>query len=99
MRLSSQEIINAARQIAIGAEPFLYAGLLSEEIAVDNQMMVKRDFIRQAFYDLGIEMAFSGKNEHEKGVIIDIDDNQMNAAGINQNTLRFGQTVVKAVHL
>lgn len=32
-----------------------------------------RDFVRMTFAELGIEVEFSGKDEHEKGVIIDID--------------------------
>jgi GDPmannose 4,6-dehydratase len=54
-----------------------------------------RDFIKMAFNELGIEVEFSGKDEYERGVIIDID--QQKAAGLNLNieSLKFGQTVVK----
>jgi GDPmannose 4,6-dehydratase len=31
-----------------------------------------REFIKMAFLELGIEIEFSGKNENEKGVIIDV---------------------------
>src|ERR1700748_1295120 len=54
-----------------------------------------RDFIKMAFYDLGIEIEFSGKDENERGVIIDIDDAKAKELGLNLSALRFGQTVVK----
>ncbi|MFC0518001.1 GDP-mannose 4,6-dehydratase [Mucilaginibacter angelicae] len=54
-----------------------------------------RDFIRMAFMELGIEVEFSGKDESERGVIIDIDEERVIALGLNLDALRFGQTVVK----
>lgn len=54
-----------------------------------------RDFIRMAFMELGIEVEFSGKDENERGVIIDIDEERAIALGLNLDALRFGQTVVK----
>jgi GDPmannose 4,6-dehydratase len=54
-----------------------------------------RDFVRMAFAELGIEIEFSGKDEYEKGVIIDIDDQKIHELGLNADALRFGQTVVK----
>ena len=54
-----------------------------------------RDFIRMAFMELGIEVEFSGKDENERGVIIDIDEERAIALGLNLEALRFGQTVVK----
>ena len=54
-----------------------------------------RDFIRMAFTELGIEVEFSGKDENERGVIIDIDEEKAIALGLNLEALRFGQTVVK----
>lgn len=54
-----------------------------------------RDFIRMAFLELGIEVEFSGKDENERGVIIDIDEEKAIALGLNLEALRFGQTVVK----
>lgn len=54
-----------------------------------------RDFIRMAFTELGIEVEFSGKDENERGVIIDIDEERAVALGLNLEALRFGQTVVK----
>jgi len=44
---------------------------------------------------LGVEIEFSGKDEHEKGVIIDIDDRKAEELGLDKDALRFGQTVVK----
>ncbi|QEK52225.1 GDP-mannose 4,6-dehydratase [Pedobacter aquae] len=54
-----------------------------------------RDFVRMSFAELGIELEFSGKDEHEKGVIIDVDQEKATALGLNLETLKLGQTVVK----
>jgi GDPmannose 4,6-dehydratase len=54
-----------------------------------------RDFIKMAFGELGIEVEFSGKDENERGVIIDIDEEKAQELGLNRDALRFGQTVVK----
>ncbi len=54
-----------------------------------------RDFIRMAFAELGVEIEFSGKDEREKGVVIDIDQQRMEELGLNPEALKFGQTVVK----
>ncbi|WP_158989743.1 GDP-mannose 4,6-dehydratase [Mucilaginibacter sp. L196] len=54
-----------------------------------------REFIKMAFLELGIEVEFSGKDQNEKGVIIDIDEQKVTELGLNPDALRFGQTVVK----
>jgi len=54
-----------------------------------------RDFIKMAFAELGVEIEFSGKDENERGVIIDIDEQKIKELGLNADALRFGQTVVK----
>ena len=54
-----------------------------------------RDFIRMAFAELGVEIECSGKDEHEKGVVIDIDQTRVEELGLNPDALKFGQTVVK----
>jgi len=54
-----------------------------------------RDFIKMAFNELGIEVEFSGRDEYERGVIIDIDEQRAFELGLNVDFLRFGQTVVK----
>ena len=54
-----------------------------------------REFIKMAFLELGIEVEFSGKDENERGVIIDIDHEKITELGLNADALRFGQTVVK----
>jgi GDPmannose 4,6-dehydratase len=48
-----------------------------------------------AFNELGIEVEFSGKDENERGVIIDIDEQKARELGLNLDALKFGQTVVK----
>ena len=54
-----------------------------------------RDFIRMSFLELGIEVEFSGKDENEKGVIINFDDEKCAELGINISNLKLGQTIVK----
>ncbi|MBS1502436.1 MAG: GDP-mannose 4,6-dehydratase [Bacteroidetes bacterium] len=54
-----------------------------------------RDFIKMSFAELGVEIEFSGKDEHEKGVVIDIDEQSMEELGLKPDALKFGQTVVK----
>lgn len=54
-----------------------------------------RDFVRMAFAELGITVEFSGKDEQEKGVIIDIDNEKATQLGLNLETLKLGETVVK----
>jgi GDPmannose 4,6-dehydratase len=54
-----------------------------------------REFIKMAFGELGIEVEFSGKDENERGVIIDIDQQKIEQLGLNADGLKFGQTVVK----
>lgn len=54
-----------------------------------------REFIKMAFAELGIEVEFSGKDENERGVIIDIDEQKAAELGLNMDTLKPGQTVVK----
>src|SRR5246127_3572621 len=54
-----------------------------------------RDFIRMTFAELGVEIEFSGRDTHEKGVVIDMDEDRMQELGLKPDVLRFGQTVVK----
>ncbi|WP_395627766.1 GDP-mannose 4,6-dehydratase [Daejeonella sp.] len=54
-----------------------------------------RDFVKMSFAELGIEVEFSGKDEQEKGVIIDIDEEKCKSLGIDPTAIKFGQTVVK----
>lgn len=54
-----------------------------------------RDFVKMTFLELGIEVEFSGKDENEKGVIIDFDDEKLTQLGINKENVKMGQTVVQ----
>ena len=54
-----------------------------------------RDFVKMSFAELGIEVEFSGKDEYEKGVIIDIDYTLANSLGLNTDKLHFGMDVVR----
>lgn len=57
-----------------------------------------RDFVRMSFAEVGVEVEFSGKNELEKGVIIDRDDDRLRELNINPDNIKLGQTVVKVDH-
>jgi len=54
-----------------------------------------RDFVKLSFAELGIDVEFSGKDENEKGVIIDIDAQKAESLGLNLETLKIGTTVVR----
>ena len=54
-----------------------------------------RDFVRMSFAELGIEVEFSGKDEQERGVIVDFDSAKCLELGLNLDNLKLGQTVVK----
>jgi GDPmannose 4,6-dehydratase len=54
-----------------------------------------REFVKMTFAELGIEVEYSGKDENERGVIIDIDEAKAREFGLNRDLLKFGQTVVK----
>jgi GDPmannose 4,6-dehydratase len=54
-----------------------------------------REFIKMSFNELGIDVEFSGKDENERGVIIDIDDAKAEELGLNKDALKLGQTIVK----
>lgn len=53
-----------------------------------------RDFVKMSFAELGIEIEFSGKDENEKGVIIDVDQALVLSLGLNDRYLKPGTTVV-----
>ncbi|RZJ80546.1 MAG: GDP-mannose 4,6-dehydratase, partial [Chryseobacterium sp.] len=54
-----------------------------------------RDFVKMSFAELGIEVEFSGKDEHERGVIIDVDQELASSLGLNIDELHMGMEVVR----
>ncbi|SDM17772.1 GDP-mannose 4,6-dehydratase [Pedobacter antarcticus] len=54
-----------------------------------------REFVKMSFAELGIDVEFSGKDEHEKGVIIDVDTEKVIALGLNDANLKLGTTIVR----
>lgn len=54
-----------------------------------------RDFVRMSFAELGIEVEFSGKDEHEKGVIIGLDEELLHENGLKSDKLFLGSTIVQ----
>lgn len=54
-----------------------------------------RDFVRMSFAELGIEIEFSGKDQYERGVIIDVDQEMVANLGLNDEYLKPGTVVVQ----
>lgn len=54
-----------------------------------------RDFVKMTFLELGITIEFSGKDENEKGVIIDVDEQKAKSLGLKAESLHLGETVVR----
>lgn len=54
-----------------------------------------REFVKMSFAVVGIEVEFSGKGEQERGVIIDSDESRLEELGVDPDSIKFGQTVVK----
>ncbi|SDJ33654.1 GDPmannose 4,6-dehydratase [Pedobacter sp. ok626] len=54
-----------------------------------------RDFVKMSFAELGIEVEFSGKDENERGVIIDVDQEMVAKLGLNDTNLKPGTVVVQ----
>lgn len=54
-----------------------------------------RDFVKMSFAELGIEIEFSGKDQYERGVIIDVDQEMVLKLGLNDINLKPGTVVVQ----
>ena len=54
-----------------------------------------RDFVKMSFAELGIEVEFSGKEQYERGVIIDVDQDLVISLGLNDRYLKPGTVVVQ----
>ncbi|MDR6785736.1 GDPmannose 4,6-dehydratase [Pedobacter africanus] len=54
-----------------------------------------RDFVKMSFAELGIEVEFSGKDQYERGVIIDVDQEAVARLGLNDTYLKPGTIVVQ----
>ncbi|MEJ7556732.1 MAG: GDP-mannose 4,6-dehydratase [Pedobacter sp.] len=54
-----------------------------------------RDFVKMSFALLGIEVEFSGKDQYERGVIIDVDQELVLSLGLNDEYLKAGTVVVQ----
>lgn len=74
--------------------------ILQQEVAEDYVIATGvtttvRDFVRMSFAELGIEIEFSGKDQHERGVIIDVDQEVVAKLGLNDANLKPGTVVVQ----
>jgi len=54
-----------------------------------------RDFVRMSFAELGVAIEFGGKDEDEKGVIIDLDLDRLKELGLDPDKVFLGSTVVR----
>ncbi|HWZ35098.1 MAG TPA: GDP-mannose 4,6-dehydratase, partial [Mucilaginibacter sp.] len=54
-----------------------------------------RDFVKMAFAEVGVTLEFSGKDENERGVVIDVDKERQKELNLDPELLKMGQTVVK----
>lgn len=84
-------ITAAVAQVALGKESCVYLRNLSAECGGHTH----RDITRMCFAEAGIDIEFSGKDKYEKAVIIDIDDDRIEELGLDPDTFRFGETVVR----
>src|ERR1700712_2833643 len=82
----TRKITRAAARIALGLQSCLYVGNLSAQrdwghakdfVIATGVTTTVREFIKMAFAELGIEVEFSGRDENEKGVIIDVDEEKI----------------------
>lgn len=74
--------------------------MLQQEIPEDfviatGRTTTVREFVKYSFEEVGVAIEFSGKDQYEKGVVIDIDENRMNELKLDPDVLKFGQTVVE----
>ena len=84
-------------QLLVGKQACVYVGDLSAEVIqlTGQDSYTLRDWVRACFAQLGMEVEFSGKGKFEKGVLIDLDTNEVEQAGLNPDRVRFGQTLVR----
>ena len=54
-----------------------------------------RDFVRLAFLEIGVEIEFSGRDEAERGVIVDMDVEKLAELKLSDQHLKPGQTIVR----
>jgi len=54
-----------------------------------------REFIRKAFFELGLELEFSGSGQNEKGVLIGFDEARLQSLKIPTDHLEIGKTLIK----
>jgi GDP-D-mannose dehydratase len=96
-------LVPNAIKIAKGLQDRLFTPDLSATVKIvdnDGNSMIPdtttiREITQLIFVELGMEIAFSGRGENEKGVIIDMDESRLSQLGLNPDALKFGQTVVK----
>jgi hypothetical protein len=91
--MNEAEIQNAVEAIVKGWQTQLQVTNMDDTL--NGTHLTIRETIRLAFQHLGVEVEFSGKGPHERGVVIDMDADQMTELGLDADILRFGQTVVR----
>src|SRR5690625_1537758 len=54
-----------------------------------------RNFVKNSFKDVGIEIEFEGKNKNEKGRVAQIDETKMLELNLNPKFLKVGQVLIE----
>jgi GDPmannose 4,6-dehydratase len=54
-----------------------------------------REFVKMTFAELGVDIEFSGRDQYERGVIIDVDPEIVASLGLNESVLHLGMEVVR----
>lgn len=93
----TDDIEATIQKVATGEQDCLFVANLDVAVTIeqDEEPETLRDFIRSAFSDIGVEIEFSGKQQNERGVVIDLNEEIFESLGRDANALRFGQTVVR----
>ena len=76
-------------------KPHIHHDTETKDVVATESIITVREFIRLTFAALGIEIEFCGKGQLEKGVVIDIDEEQLSLLKLDKDNIKFGHTVVK----
>src|ERR1700744_3021213 len=81
--LSAQRDLGHAKDYVEAMWLMLQQDVAEDFVIATGVTTTVREFIKMAFSELGIEIEFSGKDENEKGVIIDVDTQKAEELGLN----------------
>src|SRR5690606_28791699 len=93
--LSAQRDWGHAKDYVEAMYLILQQGKPEDYVIATGVTTTVRDFVKMSFAELGIEVEFSGKDEYERGVIIDVDQSKIGEFGLNEQNLKPGTIVVQ----